>query len=52
MIPKSAEKLKLILKIWMVLQTRIASFQRLQLHLKSEKVDIVALLREVGSPRK
>lgn len=49
---KAAQKLKLSIKIWMDLKTRVASYERIKILLNHEKVDIVALLREVQSPRK
>ena len=36
----------------MDLQTRKASFERINTLLKKDKIDLVALLRETDSPRK
>ncbi len=42
---KTADKLKDLIKIWMDLQTRKASFERIIILVKDEKFDIIALLR-------
>lgn len=42
---KPSEKLKLAIKIWMDLKTRLESLERVKVLLNHEKVDIVALLR-------
>jgi hypothetical protein len=37
--------------MWLELKTRMASFERIEYLLAQEKVDVVALMREVLSPR-
>ena len=43
--------IKEVIKIWLDLKTRSCSFQRIQVFLAQEKVDIVAFMRETLSPR-
>lgn len=40
-----ANKLKMAVKIWMDLKTRLASLDRIKVLLSHDKVDVVALLR-------
>jgi hypothetical protein len=43
--------IKEVIKIWLDLKTRSCSFERIQVFLTQEKVDIVAFMRETLSPR-
>ena len=40
------------MKIWIALKTRLASLQRAKVLMEGKKIDIVALMREILSPRK
>jgi 2,4-dienoyl-CoA reductase-like NADH-dependent reductase (Old Yellow Enzyme family) len=48
---EAAKMIKEVIKIWLELKTRTASFERTEQLLAKEKVDVVAVMREVLSPR-